>query len=353
MVNYYAEYIDSVITAVDTKNIECEVSQSVSIDELEEPELKQIIDEIDALEKLEELTDIQYIDKEQILNNEIIVKDSVEFIDSMYDFDNIEYLDNEEDEIIEEIIVPKQFDVDLSQYEEQIQGIMQFNEALEEKANEYAEEYIEINQNQDKEVNEETNIEEMSSEADFFNTDTHIEEMSSEADFFNTDTHIEESSSEEDFFNTDTHIEESSSEEDFFNIETDTLDEVIDFKPRIKQDTEMNLNEELDLFSEENADENSDYAQEKDPFDFEETAFSVEENKLEELEQNKVDEFKDVLSDAVKETFGITEETNTKPIKFDSPNVSKFDEYVYNAIINFHNKLFRIPKSFKNIFAVA
>jgi hypothetical protein len=321
MVNYYAEYIDSVITAVDTKNIECEVSQSVSIDELEEPELKQIIDEIDALEKLEELTDIQYIDKEQILNNEIIVKDSVEFIDSMYDFDNIEYLDNEEDEIIEEIIVPKQFDVDLSQYEEQIQGIMQFNEALEEKANEYAEEYIEINQNQDKEVNEETNIEEMSSEADFFNTDTHIEE--------------------------------SSSEEDFFNIETDTLDEVIDFKPRIKQDTEMNLNEELDLFSEENADENSDYAQEKDPFDFEETAFSVEENKLEELEQNKVDEFKDVLSDAVKETFGITEETNTKPIKFDSPNVSKFDEYVYNAIINFHNKLFRIPKSFKNIFAVA
>lgn len=330
MVNYYAEYIDSVITAVDTKNIDCEVSQSVSIDELEEPELKQIIDEIDALEKLEELTDIQYIDKEQILNNEIIVKDSVEFIDSMYDFDNIEYLDNEEDEIIEEIIVPKQFDVDLSQYEEQIQGIMQFNEALEEKANEYEEEYTEINQNQENEVNDKENIE--------TNEETDIEEMGSE---------------EDSLFNTDTHIEESSSEEDFFNIETDNLDEVIDFKPRIKQDTEMNLNEELDLFSEENTDENSDYAQEKDPFDFEETAFSVEENKLEELEQSKVDEFKDVLSDAVKETFGITEETNTKPIKFDSPNVSKFDEYVYNAIINFHNKLFRIPKSFKNIFAVA
>lgn len=324
MVNYYAEYIDSVITAVDTKNIECEVSQSVSIDELEEPELKQIIDEIDALEKLEELTDIQYIDKEQILNNEIIVKDSVEFIDSMYDFDNIEYLDNEEDEIIEEIIVPKQFDVDLSQYEEQIQGIMQFNEALEEKANEYEEEYTEINQNQ------ETDIEEISQNQD---NEVNYEES------IGTNEEIE--------------VEESSSEEDFFNIETDNLDEVIDFKPRIKQDTEMNLNEELDLFSEENTDENSDYTQEKDPFDFEETAFSVEENKLEELEQNKVDEFKDVLSDAVKETFGITEETNTKPIKFDSPNVSKFDEYVYNAIINFHNKLFRIPKSFKNIFAVA
>lgn len=330
MVNYYAEYIDSVITAVDTKNIDCEVSQSVSIDELEEPELKQIIDEIDALEKLEELTDIQYIDKEQILNNEIIVKDSVEFIDSMYDFDNIEYLDNEEDEIIEEIIVPKQFDVDLSQYEEQIQGIMQFNEALEEKANEYEEEYTEINQNQENEVNDKENIE--------TNEETDIEEMGSE---------------EDSLFNTDTHIEESSSEEDFFNIETDNLDEVIDFKPRIKQDTEMNLNEELDLFSEENTDENSDYAQEKDPFDFEETAFSVEENQIEELEQSKVDEFKDILTDAVKETLGITEETYTKSIKFDSPNVSKFDEYVYNTIINFHNKLFRIPKSFKNIFAVA
>ena len=330
MVNYYAEYIDSVITAVDTKNIECEVSQTLNIDELEEPELSQIIDEIDALEKLEELTDIQYIDKEQILSNEIIVKDSVEFIDSMYDFDNIEYLDNEEDEIIEEIIVPKQFDVDLSQYEEQIQGIMQFNEALEEKAQEFEDEYTEISQNQNNELIEEV-------EEETFDANEEVEEETFDANETSGEKNIETNQEEANFFNTD----------------SEEIDEVIDFKPRIKQDTEMNLNEELDLFSEESTDENSDYTQEKDPFDFEETAFSVEENEIEALEQSKVDEFKDILTDAVKETLGITEETYTKPIKFDSPNVSKFDEYVYNTIINFHNKLFRIPKSFKNIFAVA
>lgn len=316
MINYYAEYIDSVITAVDTKNIECEVSQALNIDELEEPELKQIINEIDALEKLEELTDIQYIDKEQVLNNDIIVKDSVEFIDSMYDFDNIEYLDTEEDEIIEEIIIPKQFDVDLSMYEEQIDDIRQFNEALEEKAQEFEEEYSETIQNKENGFSREV-------EDNKLLEDEEIKE----------ETEIEE--------------------DNFFNTETDDLDEVIDFKPRIKEDSEINLDEEIDLFSEENTDENLYYTQEKDPFDFEETAFSVEENKIEELEQSKVDGFKEILTDAVKETLGITEETNTKPIKFDSPNVSKFDEYVYNAIINFHNKLFRIPKSFKNIFAVA
>lgn len=326
MVNYYAEYIDSVITAVNTQNIECEVAQKLNIDELEEPELKQIIKEIDALETLEELTDIQYIDKEQILSNEIIVKDSVEFIDSMYDFDNIDYLDDDEEEIIEEIIVPKQFDVDLSMYEEQIQGLMQFNETLEEKAQEFEEEHQKIEQEQEKET---------SNEADLLDENLLDETLLDE----NKQNNINNSE--------DTDIEEHN----LFN--TEDIDEVIEFKPRIKPDTEMNLNEELDLFSDENTDENSDYTQEQNSLDFEETAFSVEENKIDELEQSKVEEFKDILTDAVKETLGITEEPISKPIKFDSPNVSKFDEYVYNTIINFHNKLFRIPKSFKNIFAVA
>lgn len=325
MVNYYAEYIDSVITAVDTKDIECEVSQVVNIDELEEPELKQIIEEIDALEKLEDLTDMQYINKEQILSNEIIVKDSVEFIDSMYDFDNIDYLDNDEEEIIEEIIVPKQFDVDLSIYEEQIQEIMHFNETLEEKAQEFEEEHQKIEQEQEQEQEKETN---------------------NEADL------LAENLLEENEQNNISNSEETNIEEDSF-FDTEDIDEVIEFKPRIKADTEINLNEELDLFSEDTPDENSDYTQEKDPFDFEETAFSVEENKIDELEQSHLEEFKNTLTDAVKETLGITEEPVSIPIKFDSPNVSKFDEYVYNTIINFHNKLFRIPKSFKNIFAVA
>lgn len=328
MVNYYAEYIESVITAVNTQNIECEVAQTLNIDELEELELKQIIKEIDALETLEELTDIQYIDKEQILNNEIIVKDSVEFIDSMYDFDNIDYLDNDEEEIIEEIIVPKQFDVDLSIYEEQIHEIMQFNETLEEKAQEFEEEHQKIEQEQEQE-----------------------KETNNEADLLDEDL-IDENLLEENKENTTNNSEEINIEEEsFFN--TEDIDEVIEFKPRIKPDTEMNLNEELDLFSDENTDENSDYTQEKDPFDFEETAFSVEENKIDELEQSHLEEFKNTLTDAVKETLGIIDEPISKPIKFDSPNVSKFDEYVYNSIINFHNKLFRIPKSFKNIFSVA
>lgn len=335
MVNYYAEYIDSVITAVNTQNIECEVAQTLNTDELEEPELKQIIKEIDALETLEELTDIQYIDKEQILNNEIIVKDSVEFIDSMYDFDNIDYLDNDEEEIIEEIIVPKQFDVDLSIYEEQIHEIMQFNETLEEKAQEFEEEHQKIEQEQEQEQEKETN-----NEADLLDEDLLDEDL------------IDENLLEENEENTTNNSEEINIEEEsFFN--TEDIDEVIEFKPRIKPDTEMNLNEELDLFSDENTDENSDYTQEKDPFDFEETAFSVEENKIDELEQSHLEEFKNTLTDAVKETLGITEEPVSTPIKFDSPNVSKFDEYVYNSIINFHNKLFRIPKSFKNIFSVA
>lgn len=321
MVNYYAEYIDSVITAVDTKDIECEVSQAINIDELEEPELKQIIKEIDALETLEELTDMQYINKEQILSNEIIVKDSVEFIDSMYDFDNIDYLDNDEDEIIEEIIIPKQFDVDLSIYEEQIQEIMQFNETLGEKAQEFEEEHQKIEKEQEKEKNNEVDL-------------------------------LDESSLDENKENAISNSEETNMGENNF-LNTEDIDEVIEFKPRIKADTEINLNEELDLFSDENTDENPDYTQEKDPFDFEETAFSVEENKIDELEQSHVEEFKNTLTDAVKETLGITEELVSTPIKFDSPNVSKFDEYVYNSIINFHNKLFRIPKSFKNIFSVA